>query len=168
MWGIGVYNSLVALRNDTENAWAQVDVVLRRRFDLIPNLMETVKGYATHEKDVFEHVAQARAMVSQASGPAAQGQAENMLTGALKSLFAVTEAYPDLKANVNFMDMQKQLAATEGMIAFARQAYNDSVLALNTVIQIFPSNIIANRYNFVAKEYYPAEPLAVEAPKVKF
>src|SRR5687768_11265610 len=125
---VGAYNGLVRLRNRIENAWSQIDVQLQRRYDLIPNLVETVKGYASHEKGVFEEVTQARAQAINAQGPEQQAQAENMVTSALKSLFAVAEAYPDLKANQNFLALQEELSGTEGKIAYARQFYNDSVL----------------------------------------
>ncbi len=128
---VGIYNSLVNLRNRCDNAWAQVDVQLRRRYDLIPNLVETVKGYAKHEREVFQNVTEARAKAINAGTVKEQGQAENMLTGALKSLFAVVENYPDLKANQNFLMLQEELAGTEGKIAYARQFYNDSVMKFN-------------------------------------
>ena len=136
------YNGLVSLRNRIENAWAQIDVQLKRRYDLIPNLVETVKGYATHERGTLEAVIQARNVAMSASGPADQAQAENMITGALKSVFALSEAYPDLKANQNFLSLQEELSGTEGRIAYARQYYNDSVVRYNTKIQTFPANSI--------------------------
>ncbi|MGI8807859.1 MAG: LemA family protein, partial [Acidimicrobiales bacterium] len=138
LYVIVTYNGLVRLRNRIQNAWAQIDVQLRRRYDLIPNLVATVKGYATHEKGTFEAVTQARANAINAQGPAAQAQAENMISGALKSLFAVSEAYPDLKANQNFLSLQEELSGTEGRISYARQYYNDAVLRMNTKIQSFP------------------------------
>src|SRR5712692_2499486 len=140
---IGVYNSLVRLKVQCDNAWADIDVQLKRRADLIPNLVETVKGYAGHEKDVFENVTKARAASINAQGVEQQAQAENMLTGALKSLFAVAEAYPDLKANQNFLELQEELSGTEGRIAYARQFYNDAVQSYNTATQTFPRAILA-------------------------
>ena len=166
---VGIYNGLVNLRNRSENAWAQVDVQLRRRYDLIPNLVETVKGYAKHEKDTFQNVTEARSKAINAGTVKAQGDAENMLSGALKSLFAVVESYPDLKANQNFLMMQEELAGTEGKIAYARQFYNDSIMKFNTKQQVFPSNIIANMFNFQEKEYFEIEEAAAKEPvKVKF
>jgi LemA protein len=151
------YNGLVSLRNRIENAWAQIDVQLKRRYDLIPNLVETVKGYATHEKGTLEAVIQARNVAMSASGPADQAQAENMITGALKSVFALSEAYPDLKANQNFLSLQEELSGTEGRIAYARQYYNDSVVRYNTKIQTFPANTIASRFRFTEREYFEAD-----------
>lgn len=166
---IAVYNGLVTLRNRCDNAWAQVDVQLRRRYDLIPNLVETVKGYAKHEREVFQKVTEARAQAIDAGSVKEQGAAENMLTGALKSLFAVVENYPDLKANQNFLMLQEELAGTEGKIAYARQFYNDNVMQFNLKQQVFPSNIIANMFNFKEKEYFEIEePEAREAVEVKF
>jgi LemA protein len=166
---VGIYNGLVNLRNRSENAWAQVDVQLRRRYDLIPNLVETVKGYAKHEKDTFQNVTEARSKAINAGTVKEQGDAENMLSGALKSLFAVVENYPDLKANQNFLMMQEELAGTEGKIAYARQFYNDSIMKFNTKQQVFPSNIIANMFNFQEKEYFEIEEAAAKEPvKVKF
>jgi LemA protein len=154
---IGLYNSLVSLRNRIENAWAQIDVQLKRRYDLIPNLVETVKGYASHERETLEKVIQARNMAVSATGVEGQAQAENMLTGALKSLFALSEAYPDLKANQNFMQLQEELTGTEGRIAYARQFYNDSVYKYNTKIQSFPAVIIAGMFRFTEREYFEAD-----------
>jgi len=151
------YNGLVKLRNRIDNAWAQIDVQLKRRYDLIPNLVNTVKGYASHEKGTFEAVTQARANAINANGLGDQAQAENMISGALKSLFAVAEAYPDLKANQNFLELQEELSGTEGRIAYARQFYNDSVLKLNTKIQSFPSNLLANAFGFKSREYFEAD-----------
>ena len=151
------YNRLVKLRNRIANAWAQIDVQLKRRYDLIPNLVETVKGYAKHERETFEAVTQARANAISAQGVAAQAGAENMLTNTLKSLFAVAEAYPELKANQNFLSLQEELTSTEGRIAYARQFYNDAVLQLNTKVQSFPSNIIANMFGFREHEYFEAD-----------
>ena len=166
---IGIYNGLITLRNRADNAWAQVDVQLRRRYDLIPNLVETVKGYAAHEKETFQKVTEARSQAINAGTVAEQGKAENMLTGALKSLFAVVESYPDLKANQNFLMLQEELAGTEGKIAYARQFYNDTIMKFNTKQQVFPSNIIANMFGFQEKEYFEIEePEAREPVKVEF
>ena len=166
---VGIYNGLVQLRNRCENSWAQVDVQLRRRYDLIPNLVETVKGYAKHEKETFQKVTEARAQAINAGSVKDQGQAENMLSGALKSLFAVSENYPELKANQNFMMLQEELAGTESKIAYSRQFYNDTVMKFNTKQQVFPSNIIANMFNFQEREYFEIEePEAKEPVKVEF
>ena len=166
---VGIYNALVNLRNRCDNSWAQVDVQLRKRYDLIPNLVETVKGYAKHEREVFEKVTEARSKAINAGTVNEQGQAENMLTGALKSLFAVVENYPELKANQNFLMLQEELAGTEGKIAYARQFYNDTVMKFSVKQQVFPSNIIANMFNFKEKEYFEIEePAAREPVEVKF
>jgi LemA protein len=162
------YNGLVRLRNRIQNAWAQIDVQLRRRYDLIPNLVETVKGYANHEKGTLEAVTQARANAINAQGPVAQAQAENQISGALKSLFAVSEAYPDLKANQNFLSLQEELSGTEGRISYARQFYNDSVLRLNTKIQSFPSNILAGMFGFKEHEYFEADDTSRGPVSVQF
>ena len=151
------YNGLVSLRNRIENAWAQIDVQLKRRYDLIPNLVETVKGYASHEKETLDRVIQARNAGQSATGVGDQAQAENMLSGALKSLFALSEAYPDLKANQNFLQLQEELTGTEGRIAYARQFYNDTVYRYNTKIQSFPANTIAKRFKFSEREYFRAD-----------
>jgi len=164
IFGIAIYNSLIQLRNRCENAWAQVDVQLRRRYDLIPNLVETVKGYARHEREVFERVTEARARAINASTVAEQGQAENQLTSALKSLFAVVENYPELKANQNFLLLQEELAGTESKIAFARQFYNDSVMKYNIRLQIFPARLIAQWFGFKPKEYFEIEEAASREP----
>ncbi len=162
------YNGLVRLRNRIQGAWAQIDVQLRRRYDLIPNLVETVKGYATHEKGTFEAVTAARANAINAQGPAQQAAAENMISGALKSLFAVAEAYPDLKANQNFLSLQEELTSTEGRIAYARQFYNDEVLKLNTKIQVFPTSILAGMFGFTAHEYFEADDTSRGPVSVQF
>jgi LemA protein len=151
------YNGLVSLRNRIENAWAQIDVQLKRRYDLIPNLVETVKGYASHERETLDAVITARNAGMNATGPAEQAQAENMISGALKSLFALSEAYPDLKANQNFAQLQEELTGTEGRIAYARQFYNDTVYRYNTKIQSFPSNVLANTFSFSEREYFQAD-----------
>ncbi|MFQ6108012.1 MAG: LemA family protein [Candidatus Aminicenantales bacterium] len=169
MVAVGIYNRLINLRNRCDNAWAQVDVQLRRRYDLIPNLVETVKGYAKHEREVFEKVTEARSKAINAGTVKEQGEAENMLTGALKSLFAVVENYPELKANQNFLMLQEELAGTEGKIAYARQFYNDSVMKFNVRQQVFPSNIVAKMFNFKEKEYFEIEEPEARAPvEVKF
>ena len=165
---IGIYNRLVTLRNRVDNAWSQIDVQLKRRYDLIPNLVETVKGYAAHERETFEAVIQARSAAMGAQGVAAQGQAENVLTGALKSLFALAEAYPDLKANQNFLMLQEELSGTESKIAYARQFYNDSVMTFNTSQQTFPSTVIAGVFGFKPREYFEIEEEAKEPVKVQF
>ena len=171
LMAVGMYNSLITLRNRCDNAWSQVDVQLRRRFDLIPNLVETVKGYAKHESGVFERVTQARTAAMGAATPKEAGQAENVLQGALKSLFAVAEAYPDLKANQNFLMLQEELAGTESKIAYARQFYNDVVMKYNMKQQVFPSNIVANMFanQFKEKEYFEIGEEAAKGPvKVQF
>ncbi len=166
---VWIYNGLVTLRNRVKNAWAQIDVQLKRRYNLIPNLVETVKGYAKHEKTVFEEVTKARSAAINASGVENQAQAENMLSGALKSLFAVVENYPDLKASQNFMMLQEELAGTENKIAYARQFYNDSVMGYNIRIQKIPYNIIAGMFGFGKEELFEVD-IAAErkAPKVEF
>jgi LemA protein len=169
--GVVLYNSLVSMRNRVENAWAQIDVQLKRRHDLIPNLVETVKGYAAHEKETFDAVISARsaAMAGQEAGNVAQtAQAENMLTGALKSLFALSEAYPDLKANQNFLQLQEELTATEDKIAYARQFYNDEVRKYNTKIQTVPSNIVAGIGNFTEREYFEIDEAETGPVNVQF
>lgn len=169
IFAVTIYNRLVNLRNRCDNSWAQVDVQLRRRYDLIPNLVETVKGYAKHEREVFEKVTEARSKAINAGTVKEQGQAENMLTGALKSLFAVVENYPELKANQNFLMLQEELAGTEGKIAYARQFYNDMIMKFNVKQQVFPSNIIANMFNFKENEYFEIEEPEARGPvKVKF
>jgi LemA protein len=162
------YNGLVSLRNRIENAWAQIDVQLKRRYDLIPNLVETVKGYAAHERGTLEAVVQARNMAMAAQGPKDQAAAENMITGALKSVFALSEAYPDLKANQNFLNLQEELTGTEGRIAYARQFYNDSVYRYNTKIQSVPANIIAGRFRFASREYFEVDDTSRGAVEVDF
>jgi LemA protein len=162
------YNSLVKRRNQVDNAWSQIDVQLKRRHDLIPNLVETVKGYAAHERGTFEAVTQARANAINAQSPADQAQAENVLSGALKSLFAVAEAYPDLKANQNFLNLQEELTSSEDRVAYARQYYNDSVLSYNTQIQKFPTVILAGMFNFEKREFFDAAPEDTETPQVSF
>ena len=168
-WLVLTYNGLVRLRNGVRNAWAQIDVQLRRRYDLIPNLVETVKGYAAHEKETFENVVKARQAGIDASNIKEQGQAENMITGALRQLFALSEAYPDLKANQNFLALQEELASTENKIGFARQYYNDSVQTFNTRQQIFPANMVAKMMGFEPRDFFELEePEMREVPKVEF
>jgi LemA protein len=169
LWFVGIYNRLVGWRNNVEASWKQVDVQLQKRYDLIPNLVETVKGYAAHEKTVFENVTTARAAAINAQGAAATGQAENMLSGALKSLFAVAEAYPDLKANQNFLMLQQELANIENKVAYSRQHYNDVVRGYNTLQQQFPANLVAGMAGCKPSEYFEIEePAAREVPKVSF
>ena len=165
---IGAYNNLVTLKNRIENGWAQIETQLQRRYDLIPNLVETVKGYAAHEKGVFENVTKARAGLNNATGASDKATADNMLTETLKTLFAVAENYPDLKANQNFRDLQLELTGTENKIAFARQFYNDTVTRFNTSIALFPKNIIASMFRFIASEYYESKEEASEPVSVKF
>lgn len=164
----GFYNRLVTLRNRVSNAWSQIDVQLKRRYDLIPNLVETVKGYAAHEKEVLERVTEARAQAVAAGGVAEQAAAENQLTQTLRSLFAVVENYPELKANQNFLLLQEELSGTESKIAFARQFYNDSVLKYNTAIQSFPGNVFAGVFGFGERQYFEAEPESRGPVKVEF
>lgn len=169
LWFIVTYNSLVSWRNRVKDGWSQIDVQLKRRNDLIPNLVETVKGYAGHEKQIFENVAKARAASLQAQGPAEAAKADNMLTTTLKSLFAVTENYPDLKANQNFLALQEELSSTENKISFARQFYNDTVAEYNTLIQKIPSNIVANIGGFKPEAFFQVDSAAERAvPKVSF
>jgi LemA protein len=151
-----LYNRLVSLRNRVEAAWSQIDVQLTRRFELIPNLVETVKGYAAHERETLDAVVSARNQAQAATGPAESAAADNALTGALKSVFALAEAYPDLKANQNFLSLQETLTATEDKIAYARQYYNDSVNRYNTKIQTVPSSLLAGAFDFTEREYYEA------------
>jgi LemA protein len=155
--GILVYNRLVALRNRVDNGWSQIDVQLRRRYDLIPNLVETVQGYATHERELFEHVTEARARAMDADAVPDQAQAENQVTRGLRQLLAVAENYPDLKANENFLALQEELTGTESKIAYARQFYNDQVMRLNTLIGSFPSNLVAKVFGFRDREFFDIE-----------
>ncbi len=165
---IPIYNRLVRLRNRVENAWAQVDVQLRRRYDLIPNLVETVKGYAAHERATFEEVTEARTRAQQASGVAEQAQAENALTAAIRRLFAVAEDYPELRASENFQQLQGQLEETEQKIAVSRQVYNDSVLTYETARETIPTSLVAGMFGFGPKPYFEIEERAREAPAVRF
>lgn len=162
------YNRLVRLRNRIEAAWSQIDVQLRRRHDLIPNLVETVKGYAAHERQTLEAVTKARQQAVAAQGVEGQAQAENMLTQALRQLFAVAEAYPDLKANENFLALQEELTGTEGRIAFSRQFYNEQVLAYDNALETFPSNTVASAFNFEPKVYFETEEASREPVRVDF
>ncbi len=165
---VGMYNGLVRKRNRSENAWAQVDVQLKRRHDLIPNLVETVKGYAAHERGTFDEVTQARTAAQQAQGPQAQAQAENVLTQALGKLFAVAEAYPTLRATENFQQLQAQLSETESNIAVSRQVYNDTVLTYDNALQTVPTSIIAGMFNFRPREYFQADDGDRAVPQVSF
>ncbi|MEK7448968.1 MAG: LemA family protein [Planctomycetota bacterium] len=172
VWLVAIYNGLVGLRNMVKNAWSQIDVQLKRRYDLIPNLVETVKGYAKHESGTFEKVTQARSACMQASTAGNLGELgkqEGFLTQALKSLFAVAEAYPELKANQNFMALQEELSSTENKVSFARQFYNDGVMRFNNKIQMFPSNIVAGMFGFKESEFFEvAAPEERQAVKVQF
>jgi LemA protein len=164
-----IYNRLVRLRNRAENSWAQVDVQLRRRYDLIPNLVETVKGYASHERATFEEVTRARTAAQQASGVAEQAQAENVLTAAIGRLFAVAEDYPELRASENFQQLQTELSEVEQKIAVARQIYNDAVLSYDNALETVPTNVVAGMFNFEPMPYFEVEDAAArEAPQVKF
>jgi LemA protein len=163
-----IYNRLVTLRNRCDNAWAQIDVQLRRRYDLIPNLVETVKGYASHERETLERVVAARDAAMSAKGTEGRTVAENALTGTLRSLFALAEAYPDLKANASFLDLQSQLAETEGKIAYARQFLNDSVMSFNMAVQQFPANVVASVFGFRERVYFEIEAVAKEPLPIAF
>jgi LemA protein len=165
---VAMFNKLVRLRNRAENAWAQVDVQLRKRYDLIPNLVETVKGYASHERETFEAVTAARTAAQQAQGVQQQAQAENMLTAALGRLFAVAEAYPELQADENFRQLQDELAGTENRIAVSRQVYNDTVLTYNNAIQTFPGVVLAGPFGFAKREFFETDETQREAPRVDF
>lgn len=168
LWVIGVYNGLVTLKNRAKEAWSDIDVQLKRRYDLIPNLVETVKGYATHEKGLFEKVTQARASAMTAQGVKAKAEAENMLSETLKSLFAVSENYPDLKASVNFLELQRELSDTENKIQAARRFYNTNVRDLNIKIESFPANTIAGMFGFKQMDLFEAAAGEREAVSVKF
>ena len=166
---VAMYNSFVRLRNQVENAWAQIDVQLKRRTDLIPNLIKTVKGYAKHEKGVLEGVTKARTAMMNAQGDVKKtAEAENQLQGALKSLFAVSEAYPDLKANTNFLQLQEELSGTENKIAATRQYYNDMVMSYNTKRESFPNSIIASMFNFAEKDLFEIPETEKAVPNVEF
>jgi LemA protein len=166
---ISVYNSLIRLRNQVKNAWAQIDVQLKRRHDLIPNLIETVKGYMTHERQIMENITKYRSQAMNAQTVGEKAQAESLLSGALGQLRVQVENYPDLKANQNFLALQEELTATENKISFARQNYNDQVLMYNNKIQMFPSNIVAGMFNFKEEEFFELKDQAEkEVPKVSF
>ena len=168
IWGVAVFNKLTRGRNKVKNAFAQIDTQLQRRFDLIPNLVETVKGYAAHEKELLENVTSARSGYMTATTNAEKIAAENYLSSTLKSLFAVAESYPDLKANTNFAKLQDELSETEDKVAFSRQFYNDSVTKYNNDLSVFPNNIIAGMFNFSDETLFTAAPETKEAPKVQF
>ncbi len=168
LWFAGTYNSLVQLRNSVKDQWSQIDVHLKRRADLIPNLVETVKGYTKHEKDTLEAVISARNKAVSATNATEEMAANNELTGALSRLFALTEAYPELKANTNFMDLQANLKDTEDKISFARQFYNDTVLKYKNKLEVFPSNIVASMFGFKSEPFFEASAAEKETPKVQF
>jgi len=167
-WAIRAYNTLIKQRNRVDTAWSHVDVQLQRRSDLIPNLVETVKGYASHERETFERVTQARGASNSASTPGEQAQADGFLASALRQLFAVAEAYPELRASENFQNLQEELSDTEDKIAVSRQIYNDTVLTYNNTVQQIPTNVVAGLAGFKAREFYDAGPGAEEAPEVSF
>ena len=168
LYFVGVYNHLVVLKTRIEEALSGIDVQLKRRADLIPNLVETVKGYVKHEKEVLENVTNARSALLKAGSTQEKAEADNMLTGALKSLFAVAEAYPDLKANTNFMELQRQLEDTEDKVAYSRQFYNSNVLNFNAKVQMFPTNLIAGMFGFKAFDFFKADVEDRKEVKVKF
>ena len=169
IYGVSIYNSLVRLRNQVKNAWSQIDVQLKRRHNLIPNLIETVKGYMTHERDTLENITKARSAAVDASSITDKSKAESQLSGALGKFNLVVENYPDLKANQNFLSLQEELTSTENKISFARQSYNDQVLFYNNKIEMFPSNLLAGMYNFIKEEFFEIEVEEErEVPKVKF
>src|SRR5438270_8200603 len=168
LYVIAAYSGLVRLRNRIDNAWSQIDVQLRRRYDLIPNLVETVKGYAAHERELFEDVTRARALAEQASGVQDQAQAENQITRGIRQLLAVAENYPQLKANQNFLALQEELTSTESKIAYARQFYNDEVALLNTRVQSFPSNLIARAGKFQPRHFFEIDEPATQPVSVEF
>jgi LemA protein len=166
-FGIAIYNRLIRLRNTVKSSWSDIDVQLKKRYDLVPNLVETVRGYASHERTVFEKVTTARSMAMKASTPADKAKAENILTDTLKSLFALAEAYPELKANVNFMQLQSQLKELEDNIEYARRYFNAVVRDFNILIESFPSNIIATSFGFKQEEFFELEAPEVERKPVK-
>lgn len=168
LYFIYIYNRFITLRNQAENAWSQIDVQLKRRFDLIPNLIETVKGYVKHEKETLTQITQARTEFLKATNLAGKAKAENMLEQSLKSIFAVAESYPNLKANENFLQLQEELSGTESKIAYSRQFYNDTVQNFNVKLETFPSNMIGNMFNFQKKEFFEADEKEREPVKVKF
>jgi LemA protein len=168
IWVIAVYNGLIRLKNRVDEAWSDIDVQLKRRYDLIPNLVSTVKGYAQHEKEVFEKVTEARTRAMGAQSAGDKAQAENMLSQTLKSLFAVAEAYPDLKANQNFLELQRELTDTEDKIQASRRFYNGNVRDFNIKIQVFPNNLIAGSLGYAAREFFEAAEGEKDAVKVEF
>lgn len=168
VWLVVMYNGLVGLRNRVSEAWSDIDVQLKRRYDLIPNLVNTVKGYATHESGVFDQVTKARSQAMQAGSTHDKAEAENMLSGTLKSLFAVAEAYPDLKANQNFLELQRELSDTENKIQASRRFYNGNVLELNNKIEMFPSNLIAGAFHFTKSEFFEVAEVEKEPVAVQF
>ena len=169
LWLMGAYNVLVRLRNQVKNAWSQIDVQLKRRHDLIPNLMETAKGYMKHERETLENITKARNLAQQATGVGEQAKAETQLSQAMSNFFLVVENYPDLKANENFLSLQEELTSTENKIGFARQFYNDETMKFNTKIEVFPSNIVAGAFSFKQAEFFEIEDAAErEVPKVSF
>lgn len=165
---VGMYNGLITLKNRVDEAWSDIDVQLKRRYDLIPNLVNTVKGYATHEKELFERVTAARTAAMNAGSPAEKQDAENMLSGTLKTLFAVSENYPDLKANQNFLELQRELTDTEDKIQASRRFYNGNVRDFNTKLQVFPTNLMAGMLGFVAREFFAADEAEKENVQVQF
>ncbi len=168
LYFIGTYNSLVTMRNRVKDQWSQIDVQLKRRFDLIPNLLESVKGYAKHEEETLKGVIEARNKFTTAQTPEQEMKASNDLSKCVSKLFALVESYPDLKANQNFMDLQANLKETEEKIAYARQFYNDTVLTLNNKVELFPSSIVANMFKFKKETFFEAGKEVQEAPKIKF
>lgn len=171
LWIVASYNGFITLVNRAKEAWSDIEVQMKRRYDLIPNLVETVKGYATHEREAFENVTKARSAAMGASSVADHGKAENMLTGALKSIFAIAEAYPDLKANTNFLELQRELSDTENKIQASRRFYNQNVMALNTGLEQFPGNIVGGMFKFEKREFFElsgGEQAAKEPVKVSF
>jgi LemA protein len=168
-WVVGMYNGLVRLRNQVKNGWSQIDVQLKRRHDLIPNLIETAKGYMKHERETLESITNARTHALEASGVTNQAKAEGELNNALSRFMLIVENYPDLKASQNFLSLQEELSSTENKVSFSRQFYNDQVLAFNTKIESVPTNIIAGKFNFKQAEFFEIEtPAEREAPKVQF
>ena len=168
IWAVATYNSLVDFRNRVKDAWSQIDVQLKRRFDLIPNIVETVKGYAKHESDTLKGVIEARNKFTVASTPEDEMKANNELTGAIRQLFALSESYPELKADTSFLKLQSNLEETEDKISSARQFYNDTVLSLNNKVELFPSNLVAKIFGFKKEAFFEAETEAKVAPKVQF
>jgi len=168
LWAVGMYNGLIRLKNRVDEAWSDIDVQLKRRYDLIPNLINTVKGYATHEKELFEKVTEARTRAMGAGTADDKAQAENALSGTLKSLFAVAENYPDLKANQNFLELQRELTDTEDKIQASRRFYNGNVRDFNTKVEVFPTNIFAGMLHFAKRDFFQADETEKENVKVEF